>query len=135
SDVSSVGLARAFVANAVAGAQALIANQTFDSVTSTTRMTKADAQLFVDELENLKTRVKAESVFSVQDIKDQIAAITTRFNNALAFGTVLPPILATPATAFSKDGIQPPNSYTNVISTDNNATINSGYDKMIAAEK
>jgi hypothetical protein len=135
SDVSSVGLARAFVANAVAGAQALIANQTFDSVTSTTRMTKADAQLFVDELENLKTRVKAESVFSVQDIKDQIAAITTRFNNALAFGTVLPPIPPTPATAFSKDGVPPPNSYTNVISTDNNATINSGYDKMIAAEK
>jgi len=139
-DVSSVSKAKNYILDAIVGAEATIANSTRDTVTSSTRFTTAAGQIFINELDNLKTRAEAQSVFSVQDIQDQIAAITTRFNQLQAFGTVVPPTQATTiepvdngsgTVNFTEDA---PDQWRNVISDDDLATINSGYDKMLAAE-
>lgn len=91
--------------------------------------TRNDVSFFKDQLKNLETRINNSAVFSRSEIEKVISEVTTRHKRALAFN------ITTSASAYPTGSGSPTTQYQNVVSTDNNAGINRGYDTFLKNER
>ncbi|MEJ1160512.1 hypothetical protein [Prosthecomicrobium sp. N25] len=84
-------------------------------------------EIFLKELNNIKTRLDNQAVFSQKDIDAQIALIKTRYDRALAFAVTTQESLSTRFPF----GTQ----WVNVVSTDSGQTIANGFKAFMEQEK
>lgn len=82
-------------------------------------MTVDEKQPFIDELNLIQSHLENMHIFSLQDISDQVTAISKRFDRASKF-------------AIQQQHVGP--STQGAVSSDDNATIARGYKNMIAQE-
>jgi len=89
-------------------------------------MTYDDREVFMDRINNIITRVNNMQLFSYDDIMKEVREIAKRFERAFYFGQVVDE-----SSGVGGDSRQ----WTNVISTDNGATVKNGYRVFVEQEK
>jgi hypothetical protein len=105
--------------------------QTIDTINNAPAYVTDDIKaIFKNELANIETRIAAMGVFSPTDINAAVQAISDRFHRVEVFAKALDP-----ANAEQNPVNGDPNQYINVISLDNNATINRGLKTFEDTEK
>lgn len=102
------------------------------TVNGTGKMTNANAQVFRDQLLNVKKRIENSAIFSIKEISDQVQLITTRYERAKLFGQVKTPYQLTE----TKDNVTVSLSqYKDVVSTDGNQMILTGFENFMKQER
>jgi hypothetical protein len=102
---------------------------------------QADKQVFIDELNNIKTRVDQQGVFVATEINSAAKDIMDRFDRVKAFaqaaGTPQDQSSSFNRTDTNPDGslVHPETQFTNVISNDGGAGVLSSLQNMMTAEK
>jgi hypothetical protein len=136
--VSTVSSAQKAMEDIIAGTEVQIVNDyvsannayvTANGSNPPPQLNSADAQVFISELDNLRTEVSNQAVFSQSNIQDEISAIYQRWTTVKDFGTVAP------LTQVNDTSGNPVLLWNNVVSQDGGAGLANGYRTLMSSER